>query len=487
MKELQELNNMKSYKALEFFREMNQIPRGSGNEKAVSDWLVKFAKDRNLEVIQDEALNVIIKKPATKGYENAPTVILQGHMDMVCEKNKEVEHDFNKDPIAFIIDGDFLKANGTTLGADNGIAVAYALAILDSDNIQHPNLEVLITTEEETGMGGADSFDPKHLEGRILINIDSEEEGELLVSCAGGVRAKVTIPVEREAAKEGLKVGKITVSGLKGGHSGMEIIKQRGNANKIIGRILMDMNSELCIRIADINGGAKMNAIPRHSEAVIMFNEEDAEKIKTAIEKWNSVLKNELQGADDDVSVEFSEDTWNKEVFTSKTADKVIKAIFMMPDGVQTMSMAINGLVESSLNVGVMTTTEDYVEFDVAVRSSVKSLKRLLMDQLITLSELLGGGIKFESDYPEWQYKADSKIRDIFEKVYEREFGKKAKISAIHAGLECGLISDKFGGEIDQISFGPNIYDVHTPGEHVSISSLERMYIYLLDVLKEIK
>lgn len=484
---MENLQNLRSFKAIQFFKEMNQIPRGSGNEKAISDWLVSFAKERNLEVIQDEALNVIIKKPATKGYEGAPVVILQGHMDMVCEKNQDTVHDFEKDPIAFNIEGDFIKANGTTLGADNGIAVAYALAVLDSDDIAHPALEVLITTEEETGMGGATNLNPDHLKGRILINIDSEEEGEILVSCAGGVRAIFSIPLEFEDAPANYSAVNVKIRGLKGGHSGMEIIKQRGNANKMMGRFLMDLNSVVDFKLAAVSGGAKMNAIPREADAVVLVKGEDIAKIEEKISQWTSIFKNELQGVDEDFTLVCEKSQWDKKVLADNIRQNVLRALFMMPNGVKTMSMAIEGLVESSTNLGVVTTKEDTIELESAVRSSVKSLKKAISDEMTVLAEMLGCVIEFESDYPEWQYNPNSKIRTIFEEVYEKQFGKKVKINAIHAGLECGLIGDKFGGNIDQISFGPNIYDVHTPDEHVSVSSIDRMYEYLLNVLAAVK
>ncbi len=484
---IETLKDLKSVDVFNFFKEMNKIPRGSGNEKAVSDWLVKFAKDRNLEVIQDEALNVIIKKPASKGYESAPTVILQGHMDMVCEKNQGTNHDFEKDPIEFIIDGDFVRANGTTLGADNGIAVAFALSILDRDDVKHPALEVLITTEEETGMGGALALNPEHLKGRILINIDSEEEGVLLVSCAGGVRARISVPVELEEVNGNCKALAVKIRGLKGGHSGMEINKERGNSNKMMGRFLMDLNSVVDFKLASLNGGAKMNAIPREADAVILVKAEEIAKVEAKIAEWNMIFKNELQGIDDELNLTVESTEAVAKVFTEDTKLNVLRAVFMIPNGVQTMSMAVSGLVQSSTNLGVITTNADSVEMDNAVRSSVASLKKSIKDQMIVLAEMLGASIELESDYPEWAYKADSKIRDIFMDVYEKTFGKKAEISAIHAGLECGLIGDKFNGELDQISFGPNMFDVHTPEEKVSISSVERMYEYLLNVLAEVK
>lgn len=481
------LRGLKSFEVFSFFKEMNNIPRGSGNEKAISDWLVGFAKDRNLEVIQDEALNVIIKKPGTMGYEKSDTIILQGHMDMVCEKNVSSNHNFIKDPIEFIIDGDFIKANNTTLGADNGIAVAFGLAILDSKDIEHPPIELLVTTEEETGMGGATKLDPKNLHGRTLINIDSEEEGVLLVSCSGGIKAKISVPVQYEEIESSYIPLNIKVRGLKGGHSGMEINKERGNSNKILGRFLMNLDSLVDFKLSTILGGSKMNAIPREADAIIAVTEEQICLVEQKIEEWNHIFKNEFQGIDDGLILSYEKIENIEKVFNIDSKTAVMRMLFMLPNGVQNMSMSIKDLVQSSTNLGVVYTTENSVEFDNAIRSSVKSLKKATVDQMIVLAQLLGASIEFEGDYPEWQYNPNSKIRDVFEKVYEETFNKKAKISAIHAGLECGLIGDKFLGQMDQISFGPNIFDVHTPDEHVNISSVDRMYQYLLKILKALK
>jgi len=485
---LEKLKDLNSYEAFKYFKEMNEIPRGSGSEKAVSDWLVNFAKKNNLKVIQDKALNVIIKKPGTIGYEKAKVIILQGHMDMVCEKNTATVHDFEKDPIDFIVEGDFLRANGTTLGADNGIAVAYGLAVLSSTDIPHPPLELLVTTEEETGMGGAQAIDPKNLDGRILINIDSEEEGKLLVSCAGGVREKIRLPITWEEADKNFVNCEIKLIGLNGGHSGMEINKERGNAIKLMGRFLMDLKSVIDFKVNAINGGAKNNAIPRESDATILFRENDKAIVDEKISQWNTTLKNELSITDPEVNLamEILKDKV-KNTFSDDTATKALQILFLIPNGVKNMSMAIEGLVQSSTNIGVLTTSDKEVVFDSAVRSSVKTLKKAICDETIVLTEMTGATIEFQSDYPEWQYNPNSEIRTILEKVYNDINGKKPEISAIHAGLECGLISEKFGGKIDQISFGPNIYDVHTPKEHLSISSTDRMWSYLLAILKEAK
>lgn len=485
---LKELKDLNSFEAFKYFEEINKIPRGSGNEKAISDWLVNFAKEHKLQVIQDKALNVIIKKPGTKGYEKAPITILQGHMDMVCEKNTGTKHDFEKDPIAFIVEGDFLRADGTTLGADNGIAVAMGLAVLASTDIPHPPLELLVTTEEETGMGGAQALDPKNLEGRTLINIDSEEEGKLLVSCSGGVRERIKLPIAWEAADKSLINCAVRIRGLLGGHSGMEIDKERGNSNKMMGRFLMDLRSAVDFKIHSIAGGSKNNAIPREADAIILFKEEDKAAVVEKVSQWNEIFKNELNGIDPDVDLSAEVlDKKTERVFSDDTAKRALQVLVMIPNGVQNMSMAIPGLVQSSTNIGVVTTNEEDVEFDSAVRSSVKTLKKAICDETIVLSEMVGASIEFESDYPEWQYNPNSNIRTLFQKVYNDMFGKMPEISAIHAGLECGLFSDKFNGDIDLISFGPNLYDVHTPKEHLSISSTERTWNYLTAVLKEIK
>lgn len=483
---LENLKGLKSYEVFRFFKEMNEIPRGSGNEKQVSDWLVKFAKDRSLEVIQDEALNVIIKKPGTKGYENSPIVVIQGHMDMVCEKNIGTEHDFEKDPIKFIVEGDILRADGTTLGADDGIAVAYGLAILDSNEIAHPPIELLITTEEETGMGGALALDPENIKGKMLINIDSEEEGTLLVSCAGGVRQIIKLPVEREAADKEASVFRVMIRGLKGGHSGMDINKERGNSNRLMARFLVALNEEMDFSIESVNGGTKMNAIPREADAVVLVKDEN--KLIEIAEKWNDIFKKELSASDADVTlfVEKVEGSVDK-VFTKETAEKLISMVMLLPNGAQSMSMNIAGLVESSTNLGIVETGEDAILFESAVRSSVETLKTAICKRGDAAVKLLGADAEYVSSYPAWQYREDSRLRETMVKVYEEMNGKKPEISAIHAGLECGLFGGKFGVDMDMVSFGPNLHDVHTPNEHVEISSVERCWSYLLEVLKALQ
>jgi len=481
------LNNIEPIKVFKFFEEISQIPRGSGNEKQISDYLVNFAKERNLEVIQDEALNVIIKKRASKGYENAPVTIIQGHMDMVCEKNRGTVHDFEKDPIKLRIDGDYVYAQGTTLGADNGIAVAYALAILDSEDILHPALEVIITTEEETGMGGALALNPEHIKGRVLLNIDSEEEGKLLVSCAGGIRNKVSLPISWESFSAEYEALEVQVRGLKGGHSGMDIIKQRANSNKIMSRILVDISKVIDFRIISLNGGSKTNAIPREMDAILAVRKENVKGLEEALNKWNETLSNEYAVSDPDIKVSIKEYEYAVEkVFSKDSTDKAMKLLYLIPNGILTMSLEIPRLVQSSTNLGVVITGDEAIEYHSAVRSSVGSLKEDVLVEISMLAELLGAHYEAKAGYPEWQYDPNSKVRSLSEEVYKNLTGKDAEIVAIHAGIECGLFREKFG-EIDMISFGPNLYDVHTPNEHMSITSVKNLWQFIIELLKEIK
>ena len=480
------LQNLEPKLVFDFFEKISDIPRGSGNEKAISDYLLKFGKELGLETIQDEALNIIIKKPASKGYENAPTVIIQGHMDMVCEKNNGTDHDFEKDPLKLRIVDDYIYATDTTLGADNGIAVAYGMALLADNNIPHPALEILITTDEETGMSGAMAICKDNLDGKLLINLDNEEEGELLVSCAGGVRTNSAVKIEWQDKTNKNDVA-INISGLKGGHSGMDIIKERGNSNKILGRILKALSEEVEFNIVKINGGSKNNAIPREAEAIISVDASNVNKVTTIVNDLTAVFTNELKSQDPELKISVNNSTVNEtKEFNKATTEKVINLLYLYPNGVNTRSTEIDGLVESSTNLGVLSTGEDYVEFDSAVRSSVPSLKKEIELRIKTITEILGAEFSSKSDYPGWEYDPNSKMREICQKVYKDMTGKEAKIVAIHAGVECGLFNEKLGN-LDMISFGPNLYDVHTPQEHMSITSVKNTWHYLLKVLAEIK
>lgn len=481
------LSRIEPKDVFKYFEELTQIPRGSGNEKKVSNYLVSFAKENNLQVIQDQALNVIIKKKASKGYENKPSVILQGHMDMVCEKEGNVEHDFLNDPLKLRIIDDMVYANGTTLGSDNGIALAMGLAILASNDIPHPAIELLATTSEETGMDGAMALDPKNVDGRILINIDSEEEGKLLVSCAGGMTVRAKIKTQFEKSDTNLLPFALRIAGLKGGHSGMEIDKGRANANKLMGRVLKDLTNKFNINLCSINGGSKHNAIPRESAAVILIKPDDKENISNRIAEFEKTFKTEFRSTDPDIDIKFQQLQLLPERILAKTTQKaLVNYLYLVPNGIITMSMEIKGLVESSLNLGVVLTSNDSIEFVSAIRSSVRSLKTEIYNRIAALAEIIGVEMSTESNYPEWSYNPNSKIRETFIEVYERLYHKKPEITAIHAGVECGLFGEKFD-ELDMISFGPDLHDVHTSNEHMSIESVKRTWEYLLEVLKNIE
>ena len=478
------LNDLQPSLVFKYFEEISQIPRGSKNEKGISDYLRNFGESLGLETIQDESLNIIIRKPATPGYENAPGVVLQGHMDMVCEKNKSTNHDFMKDPIKLRIDGDYVYATDTTLGADNGIAVAMGLAILASNDIDHPALELLVTVDEEAGMTGAMALDGSLVKGKYILNLDSEEEGYLLVSCAGGVTALSTLPVEFVKPEATKKSYLLEVKGLLGGHSGMDIIKQRGNANKILGRLLNLLNVDF--DIAKVEGGSKNNAIPREADCVIMVNNDQIDEFTTQLKDITNIFKHELRTSDPGLEIACSETNTPELILNSASKDKVIKMLNLIPNGIQTMSMDIENLVESSTNLGVLRTTDSTVTFECAVRSSVKSLKEDITARMELLVTELGGNLELISDYPAWEYAKDSNLEKVCIEAYKNLTGKEPIIMALHAGLECGLLLDKIPNA-EAISFGPNMYDVHTPNEHLSISSTENTWKYLLEVLKSIK
>lgn len=473
------LEGLKPEKVFYYFEEISKIPRGSGNEKQISDYLFNLAKSKGWEVIQDELLNIIITKPASKGYEGAPVVMLQGHMDMVCEKNEGVEHDFEKDPLKLkIVDG-HIYATDTTLGADNGIAVAYALSILDSD-LEHPSLEVLITVDEEKGMTGAANLDGSLFKSKYLLNLDSEEEGVFTSGCAGGSEIEFKIPVKYQSLKK--EAFKLSVKGMSGGHSGVDIHKEKGNANKILGRILSDLIDE--VDLVSIDGGSKTNAIPREANSIVTII--NFENVTEKISKWNETLKNELAFTDPLVTVELNNLNQEKFPLEKYIFEKAVALINLTPVGVLSRSTAID-LVISSNNLGVITTDEKYITLFNHPRSSIETL---LTEGFIPSMKLLGDlvGVEYEigNYYPGWEYAKESKIRDICIKVYKDMFKKDAVVGAIHAGLECGLLMGKIPG-LDAISMGPDAYDAHSPNEHVSISSVVNIYNLLCEILRNIK
>ena len=476
-------------KVFHYFAEISKIPRASKKEKEISDWLVKFAKERKLKVIQDEHYNVIIKKKATEGYEDFSPLILQGHMDMVWEKNKDTEFDFSTQGIELVIDGDFLKANGTTLGADNGIAVAYALAILDSDDIKHPALEVVITTDEEDGMSGVVNLDFDEFDGKTLINLDTEEYGEVYVSSAGGTRTETKFIFETKKIGNGYTPISIEVKGLSGGHSGAEIHKNLGNSIKILSEVLYHLSKRYEMSLIHIDGGGKVNAIPREAvaEIAVKLDGDSIDELKKlAGLAFENILKDfKVSDKSPILAIEKIEEK-NLGISLGDTLN-IINFLHEVPNGVLEMSKHIEGLVETSINIGFIST--EIVDGNVKIR--IKSLARSmannplnkLVEEITDLTRKHDANIKIAASNPSWEYKEDSKIRELIAKSFKEITGNEPVIKAIHAGLECGVFTQNIKGA-DVVSIGPNIYGAHTPEERMDIKSVGETWEWLLKILE---
>jgi len=473
---------------IDYFKEISAIPRGSGNMEAISEYCYNFAKKRNLEVYRDDSNNVIIYKPATKGRENDDTVVIQSHLDMVAEKKKDSNHDFLKDGLVLVNKNGFLYADGTTLGADDGIGVAYSLAILaDEGTISHPAITVVFTTDEEIGLDGAKALDMSRIRGRLLINIDNDIEDTLFSGSAGGGRIDIRVPYSKEN-KKGNKL-KITVSGLKGGHSGAEIHKHRGNANVIMGRIFACMKDICEVSPVSITGGNKDNAIPRECEAVILVRDEDVNKIITGVAGVATEVGKEYADSDEGLSVDVKKlsdrteacDTMDKFVF-----GRFVDLLNKLPDGVFSMTDKPMKMVETSSNMGILTMSEDAVNITISVRSMVGNKKQFLINKIMSLVAERGGTAEIRGEYPEWEYKSDSKLQRIYMEAYEKCNGKAMKNEAIHAGLECGYFAG-YDDKFDIISVGPDIFDIHTTEERLDIASAQRTFEVIKEALKNIR
>ncbi len=481
------LDKLGTDKVFAYFEEITKIPHGSGSEHALSDYIMDFAKERNLYCRKETIGNVVVKKAAAKGYEQIPSVILQGHLDMVCEKLAGTNHDFTKDPLDIFIDGDFIRAKGTTLGADNGIAVAYMLAILDKADMLHPAIEMIFTVEEETGMDGAKTLDTSDLEGKYFINMDSEEEGKFLISCCGGRKVYAKLPVERTKKTVDEITYLLQIRGLKGGHSGSDIHLQRANANKLMGRVLQALQKEIPFGLVSVDGGKMDNAICREAEAVLTVTKENAEKAEKIVAKMEKMLQEEYHCIETDMMI-----AWEKaqeeteEVLQEEWKKRTISMLLLLPYGVETMSVDIHGLVESSNNLGVVRTQNDGIYFVNAVRSAVATRKEMICEKIKELTALCGGTATENSDYPGWVYDKDSKLLVVLQKAYKKATGREPELTAMHAGVECGLFAEKMKG-LDMVSLGPEMYDVHTPDERVSISSTIRMWEFLKEALQGMK
>lgn len=476
------LTGLEPASVFHYFEEICGIPHTSHHEKALSDYCVQFAKAHGLACRQDEMGNLLIKAPATPGYEKEPGLILQGHLDMVGDKTADCPLDLEKDAIHPVVDGGYVCAEGTTLGGDDGIAVAYALAVLDAKDIPHPALEVVLTVCEEVGLLGASAMDFSDLEGRMLVNIDSEEEGVLTAGCAGGRRVECHLPIARVPVT-GTAV-KADVIGLVGGHSGTEIHKGRANAIALLGRwlTLLTENGVDYAALA-LSGGAKENVIPKESNITLVLPAGITEGVHTAAAQFAAQVQAEYGMADPAIRLQLTEQGCG--AFSALDADstqRLRKALLLMPWGVQAMSMDVPGLVETSLNLGVAEMDEQEAILRFSIRSSVPSAKELLSCKVQTLTELLGGSVRFHGDYPAWTYARESALRNRCVAVYEAQYGKKPQIAALHAGLECGILSGKIEG-LDCISFGPNLLHVHTPNERADIASVARVWEYLKAIL----
>lgn len=476
------LENLQPQKVFFYFEDICNIPHGSQNLDGISSYLEQFAKDRNLFCIRDESNNIIIVKEASEGYEDVEPIILQGHMDMVAVKTADCDIDMSKDPLRLKVDGDYVYAEGTSLGGDDGIAVAYILAILDDDSIQHPRIEAVITTDEEIGMDGATAIDLSMLTAKRMLNIDSENEGTLLTSCAGGARVDCNIPVTREEIEGSFY--KVEVGGLAGGHSGTEINKGHANSIKLLGRVLQMVLQGVNIQLAEFSGGEKDNVIPRDAQAVVYVPEGMEEAFTQQIAQIESIVRNENVSKEKNLYIRCAKSANSKmAVLVQESTKRTVDFLNVLPNGVMAMSADIEGLVETSLNVGVAKLEKDVLITNSSVRSSIESAKQNLMRVVDTAARLAGGYTGSYGEYPGWQFNPDSKLRATMVEVYREMFHEEVKVEALHAGLECGIMISKIPG-LDCVSFGPNILDIHTTEEKLSISSTNRMWKYILEILR---
>jgi dipeptidase D len=467
------------------FEEICNRPHSSGNEKGLADYIVSFAKNNNLEFAKDEFGNVVVRKPATHGKENLTPVVLQGHLDMVAEKNSDVQHNFDKDPIHPMVDGDWVKAKGTTLGSDNGIGVAAALAVLEAKDIEHGPVEALFTLEEETGLFGAQALKPGFVNAKILLNLDSEEDGALYIGCAGGETTFVKFKFNPNDLPANTVAMEIKVSGLKGGHSGLDINTGRGNAIKLMVRLLHNLNYKFGIRLVSINGGSKHNAIPRECFSVIRVSKKLVVDTLTYIENYNKIVQSELSSVEPNLNVAATEIKSKSKVIDKSTAKNLIDSLYSVQNGVIKMSADIEGLVETSTNLAVITTKGKVIEVILSQRSSVETEKTDILNSIASFFNLIKAEVRQGDGYPGWKPDVHSPVLKVMKNVYHQMNGKDAEVKAIHAGLECGIIKERYP-EMDMISFGPTIMGAHSPDEKVQISTVEKFWNLLTTVLKNI-
>lgn len=481
---MRKLEGLEPQRVFYYFEEICRIPHGSGNTDAMTAYLLEFARKQGLESKSDEVGNVVIDKPASPGYENSRPVILQGHIDMVAEKEAGSDHDFLRDPLDLQVEGDYISARGTTLGGDDGIAVAYTLAVLESRELVHPPLEAVFTTDEEVGMLGAAALDTSWLKGRTLLNMDSEDEGIFCAGCAGGLTGISRIPV-RYGEASGMKYS-LMISGLKGGHSGICIGKERINALCMLGRVLHQLHQQVEYLLCDISGGQKDNVIPQEAQAVFLADEAYEQILQEAVAVAQKEIKGEYQGSDGDVTLTLKKEGATTEpVLHPVSLEKVLFYLTQLPNGVFKRSGVIPGLVETSMNLGILRLTPEELVASGSFRSSVESGKEALAGRVEYLTEFLGGSFQREGIYPAWEYQEHSPLREIMTSTYRELFGKEPVTEVIHAGLECGIFYGSMPG-LDCISFGPQMHEIHTARERLSISSVERMWRLLIKTLEKL-
>jgi dipeptidase D len=482
-----EIKNLEPKSVWSIFDQMLQIPRPSNHEDKIQEWAVNFGESLGLETIKDEVGNVIIKKSATPGMENRKVVVFQGHLDMVPQKNSDKDHDFVTDPIEAYVDGDWVTANGTTLGADNGIGSSAAMAVLASKTLKHGPVEVLLTATEETGMDGANGLKGGMLDAEILINTDSEDEGELYVGCAGGEDANIRFTYSEEEVSNGFTGMKLSITGLKGGHSGIDIPLGRGNANKIFFRILNEASNKLGVRLASIDGGSLRNAIPREAFGVVAVEEANVADFAALVDDFTDIIKSELSATEPNMDVSLEETELPAMLIDGKTQAGLTAGVIACPNGVIRMSNSMEGLVETSTNLAIVKSNAETKSISGAclMRSSVDSSKKELSERIKIVFELAGGEVTFSGAYPGWKPNLDSPILKTMQGVYNDKFGKIPKIMAIHAGLECGILAGNYP-HWDMISFGPTIRFPHSPDEKVNIETVQKFWDFLVVTLESI-
>ncbi len=481
------IQHKKTEKILTFFEEISKIPRCSKNEEKIGEWLVTWADENKFNSKKDQAGNILILVPGSVGYETSPTVIIQGHMDMVCEKTPDSDHDFDKDPIKFVYDGEWLTADRTTLGADNGIAIAMAMALAVDTETNHPPLELLFTVDEETGLTGANALEPGFVQGKILINIDSEDEGVFTVGCAGGINTNSDFPLDFSETPDNFKFAQLKAAGMKGGHSGIDIDKEKANAIKILSLTLKEIiNKKIDLRLANIQGGSAHNAIPRDAHADICFPEASFELVQSIVSECNATFNQEYKTTDPDLNLSLSAGNGPGKSLSPEETDKAVNILLVFPHGVAAMSPEIKDLVETSNNLASVKIENESLLILSSQRSSAVSRLKSHTQKIKSLASLAGGNAQSGDGYPPWQPNMDSPLLKRSLTLYEKMYNKKPVVEVIHAGLECGIIGDKNPG-MDMISIGPTLKYPHSPDEKIHVGTIGMVWDFVAELLKEIK